>query len=184
MTASAQRLKLRLFLEGVEVPVIAATVQAVPNAPAAASIQIPPLPEGTRLLPRTLVHLFFWDPYEGAPVRLYRRGEALDPAAYEQKLLVEKDIESHRYKLLFGGEIVGFQWTKNASSRSLVLQCQDWSNYWDYAYQWSNTDLFGPGYKALFSGGATNLFTDFLEDEGSAILRILQSPSVLPKRPS
>ncbi|WP_394831807.1 hypothetical protein LVJ94_35355 [Pendulispora rubella] len=81
------------------------------------------------------------------------------------------------YRLLFGGEVVGFQWTKNTASRSVVLQCLDWSNYWDYAYQWQNTDLFGPGVRALFSGGATNLFTDFLSDEGSIITRIIQTPS-------
>ena len=59
-----QRLRLRLFIEGVEVPVIAAQVQVAPNAPAACSIQIPPLPEGTRIFPRSIVHLFFLDFYE------------------------------------------------------------------------------------------------------------------------
>ena len=198
----AQRLRLRLFLEGVEVPVIAATVQVTPNAPAACSIQLPPLPEGTRLLPRTLVHLFFYDFYEAAspfPVTqtatttstnqsptTYQNNNTLstDPTTAPTNngdvgdSSVLQDIQNEHYKLLFGGEVVGFQWTKNPSQRSLVLQCLDWSNYWDYAYQWNNTDLFGPGVKAMFSGGSTNLFTDFLEDEGSAILRILQSPSV------
>lgn len=182
-----QRLKLRLFLEGVEVPVIAATVQAGPNAPAQCSIQMPPAAEGTRLLPRTLVHLFFLDPYEAdspfvdpslPPPGSDDPDAQPGPEFQEFVNMVQKDNASAPYKLLFGGEVVGFQWTKNQNSRSLVLQCADWSNYWDYAYQWNNTDLFGPGVKALFSGGSTNLFTDFLEDEGSAILRILQTPSV------
>jgi hypothetical protein len=185
-------MRLRLFLEGVEVPVIAAQVQVAPNSPAQCSIQIPPLPEGTRLLPRTLVHLYFLDFYETASPFPVREGAStvtdLDPnkyegeqalaAAEEEAKFQDRDYRNGRYKLLFGGEIVGFQWTKNVSQRSLVLQCTDWSNYWDYAYQWNNTDLFGPGVKALFSGGATNLFTDFLEDEGSAIVRIVQTPSV------
>jgi hypothetical protein len=80
-----------------------------------------------------------------------------------------------QYKLLFGGEIVGFVWNKNQANRALVLQCMDWSNYWDYAYQYSNTGIFGPGRKAMFSGGATNLFTDFLEGKGSVITRIVAS---------
>ena len=195
----AQRLRLRLFLEGVEVPVIASTVQVTPNAPAACSIQVPPLPEGTRLLPRSLVHLFFYDFYEAAspfPVTQTAVNTSTNqsPTTYQNNLTpaaptspndgsvgdssVLQDIQNDHYKLLFGGEVVGFQWTKSPSQRSLVLQCLDWSNYWDYAYQWNNTDLFGPGIKAMFSGGSTNLFTDFLEDEGSAILRIIQTPSV------
>ena len=55
------RIRLRLFLEGIEVPVVSATVQVVPNSPSVCSLQIPPLPNGTQLLPRTLVHLFFYD---------------------------------------------------------------------------------------------------------------------------
>lgn len=200
---TGQRLRIRLFLEGVEVPVIAAVTQGTPNAPCACSIQIPPLPEGTRLFPRTLVHLYTLDFYEVQSPLLSDATTAgalvssgkVTPTMYERSVLrgvddqggatgefIDKvavpDYLNQRYKLLFGGEIVGFGWTKNAVNRSLVLQCIDWSNYWDYAYQWNNTDLFGPGIKALFSGGSTNLFTDFLESESEAILRIIQSPSV------
>src|SRR3972149_2133230 len=64
MAAKAQLLRLRLFLEGIEVPIISIQLQAMPNAPLLAAIQIPPLAEGSRLLPRTLVHVFFLDFYE------------------------------------------------------------------------------------------------------------------------
>jgi len=87
----------------------------------------------------------------------------------------DADLANLQYKLLFAGEVVGFSWTKNTSSRSLVLQCEDLSNYWDYAYQWSNDDIWGPGLKAVFSGGATNLFTDYLESKGSIITAIVMS---------
>lgn len=199
MAGRAQRLKLRLFLEGVELPVIGAQVVGLPNAPLQAAIQIPPLAEGTRLLPRTLVHLFFNDfvevdsPYVGFNKQVADSQEK-DPTAYEKERRnrdnmsgeeqdatasdFEHDIENEQYKLLFVGELLGFQWTKNASNRSLVLQCQDLSNYWDYAYQWSNTDLFGPGIKALFSGGSTNLFTDFLSTPGEELVRSLMQPSL------
>ena len=192
MGAIGQRLKLRLFLEGVEVPIIAATVQVVPNAPAACTIQIPPLGEATSFLPRTLVHLFFLDPNEASsPFSTVPQGTKMtntnqSPTDYEvdqfnniaSNPTTSSDQQNSMYKLMFGGEVVGFQWTKNQSQRSIVLQCLDWSNYWDYAYQWNNTDLFGPGIKALFAGGSTNLFTDFLSDEGSAIIQIIQSPSI------
>jgi hypothetical protein len=185
----------------VEVPVIAAQVSVAPNAPAQCAIQIPPLPEGTRLFPRTIVHLFFLDFYEVAspfPVTSGATNTSTNqsPTSYEGDQFPapsgqqtadagssttgdDQDLNNARYKLLFGGEIVGFQLTKaSQGSRSLVLQCLDWSNYWDYAYQWNNTDLFGPGVKAMFSGGSTNLFTDFLDPSESAILRIIQTPSV------
>jgi len=199
MSTQAQRLRLRLFIEGVEVPVIAAQVQTAPNSPSVCALQIPPMAEGTRLLPRSLVHVFFLDYYEVASPLITQKAANLmtgaqNPTAYQQQFNKSQqtnsnngefsegnilmDTSNEEYKLLFVGEIIGFQWTKNPGNRSLVLQCQDLSNYWDYAYQWNNTDLFGPGVKALFSGGSTNLFTDFLEDEGSVIARIIQQPSV------
>lgn len=194
MKAAGRSLKIRCFLEGVEVPIIAAQVQVAPNSPGVCTIQMPPLAEGTRLLPRTLVHIFFLDIYGGPSPHLTLRAESKttrDPSSYARSAeragvygedieqgVIDSDRKNNQYKLLFTGEVVGFQWTKTTDNRCLVLQCQDLSNYWDYAYQWNNTDIFGPGYKAIFSGGATNLFTDFLEDEGSVISRILQTPSV------
>jgi len=196
MTAYGQRLRLRLFLEGIEVPIVAANVQTAPNSPIVCSIQIPPLAEGTRFLPRTLVHVFFLDMYEQksplvrkgmggrseqSPSRHEKTLQGFDPLAYRnevpsdvQQALVnaESDLNNDRYKCLFVGEVIGFQWTKAQSQRSLVLQCADLSNYWDYAYQWSNTGIFGPGIKAVFSGGATNLFTDFLSNKGEVLTRL------------
>ncbi len=198
--AFAQRIRIRLFLEGVEIPVISANVTAAPNSPAVCSLQLPPVVEGTRLLPRTLVHLFFLDAYEttnpfvldsdtagklpdGGPTDpTVTDATAYSPPVPENATYITAtpcgDTAPHqwsnrRYKLMFGGEVVGFSWTKNPMSRSLILQCEDWSNYWDYAYQWSNTGIFGPGNKALFSGGATNLFTDFLSSQGSVLASIL-----------
>lgn len=192
-----QRLRLRLFLEGIEVPIIAANIRSAPNSPTACSIQIPPLAEGTRFLPRTLVHVFFLDLYEQESplVRKIEVGtpDKRSPTAHEKSLGAKdthstdptegvqsqtqglKDLDNSRYKLLFGGEVVGIQWTKNSAQRSLVLQCMDWSNYWDYAYQWGNTGIFGPGIKSVFSGGASNLFTDFLSSKGSVITHIVSS---------
>jgi len=204
--AVAQRLRLRLFLEGIEIPVISAQVQAAPNGPMVCALQVPPLAEGTRLLPRTLVHLFFLDLYHnnllvtstGAAA-----GNARHPSAYEKSRSnrdqaleelsqgsSEKEAEllatidnaladagNEQYKLLFGGEVIGFNWSKYQAQRSLVLQCQDWSNYWDYAFQWDNTGLFGPGIKAMFSGGSSNLFTDVtgLTSKGSVITSLVSS---------
>lgn len=195
----AQRIRIRLFLEGIEIPIIAANITAAPNSPSTCSIQIPPLVEGTKLLPRTLVHLFFLDAYETANPFLLDSATAGKAPGQEETSATDteavntnvaapaqivvpaapcgdvrpKEWSLRRYKLCFVGEVVGFTWTKNPTSRSLILQCEDLSNYWDYAYQWSNTGIFGPGLKAMFSGGSTNLFTDFLTSQGSQLTSIL-----------
>lgn len=190
--AHAQRLRIRLFLEGIEVPVIAAQVQCSPNSPAVATIQIPPLAEASRLLPRTTVHLFFLDLYEEptflsgdrrqndqvrSPTEADRDARRLNQGVDENELegIATADANQSKWKLLFGGELVGFTWNKSQADRSVILQCEDWSNYWDYAYQANNTDIFGPGMKAVFSGASTNLFTDFLESEGEVLVKILVS---------
>ena len=201
-SATAQRLKIRLFVEGVEIPVIAVAIQTAPNSPIVASVQIPPLPEGTKFLARSLVHVFFMD-FNEVDSPLLRDADAavasieaggVSPTMFERSALRARqqdgtfnqefieatgveDMRNERYKLLFCGEAIGFAWTKNVNNRSLVLKCMDLSNYWDYAFQWQNTDLFGPGVKAMFSGGGTSLFTDFLDTPGGAIARIIQQPS-------
>lgn len=63
--AVGQHLRLRLFLEGIEVPVISANLQIQPDAPAQCQIQIPATDKAHELLPRTVVHLFFRDFYDG-----------------------------------------------------------------------------------------------------------------------
>lgn len=196
--ATAKRLKLRCFLEGQEVPIISANIQVAPNSPMLASLQLPPFSEGTKLKPRTLVHVYFMDFWDEAPKTTYKRGKDINEqdrgpantydfslARYQNQPIgggnindIESDMRNQRYKLVFGGEVVGFEWVKTPTSRSLVLQCQDWSNYWDYAMQFKNTDLFGPGYKAMFSGGGTNLFTDFLSEPSEVIINILHSKSI------
>lgn len=106
------RLDLRLYLEGIEVPVVAATVSSTPNSPAVASIQIIPTDTAFFMKPRTTVHLFFLD--------------YLDKSSDELK----------RYKLLFAGEIVGFNFTKEIQMRTMVIQCLDHTNVWDITHQY------------------------------------------------
>ena len=67
--AVAKPLHLRLFLEGIEVPVVAAQISINTNAPATAAVQILPLDIAQNLLPRTIVHLFFLDTSTGHEAR-------------------------------------------------------------------------------------------------------------------
>lgn len=119
----AQPLGLRLFLEGIEVPVAAATVDINEGAAAVAQIEIVALDSAFDLKPRTVVHLFFFD------------GDAW-------KYAPGGDLGSY-YKLLFCGELFSYTFQKSgAGSRSFVLNCIDFSNYWDtsYIFQVNNAD--------------------------------------------
>lgn len=197
--AVAKRLKLRLFVEGVEIPCISAVIQTAPNSPIGATIQVLPLEEGTKFLPRSLVHLFFLDLYEEENPGIRTAGIAVTkkpgPSVYDQMTdEAEKRAKSEGvalsrtedeqldelfrlYKVCFFGELMGFQWVKGSNNRALVLQCSDLSNLWDYAYQFNNSDLFGPGINAMFSGGSTNLFTDLLSSPGEIATQIIMTPS-------
>ena len=187
MTVIGQRLHLRLFLEGVEVPVIAASIQSQPNAPATCTIQIPANDFALDLKPRTLVHLFFFDLHNGGPLRdqvgISGSGitvnSEVDPdirkdladtelEATEEQSLV--DLENENYKLLFGGEVLGIQFGKEPMSRSIMLQCADWSSYWDIAFQHRGGGLFGPGAQAMMSGTSGNLFSSFLSGTGRQVV--------------
>ncbi len=133
MSAEASPLQLRLFLEGVEVPVISADVAIQPNAAASASIQMIATDSALLFLPRTLVHLFFLDTKSNATDIDPESGSEL---ASNMRLGHSGGIEDSRYKLLFAGEIIGFYYTKDTAARSFVIQCMDFSSYWDSCYQW------------------------------------------------
>lgn len=192
----AQRLHIRCFAEGVEIPVISAFVQSQPNQPAVASIQIPANDFALQLKPRTLIHLFFYDFYRGAPAsdRAWVAGENVsienrdrDPeleglipperleVTDEQEAL---DLENENYRLLFAGELVGFSMDKTPSSRGVVLQAMDFSMYWDYAFQYqiNGFELGGGGIRAAFTGAATNVFNSFLEGNADIITGLMDTP--------
>lgn len=198
MPGAGQHLRLRLFIEGVEVPVVSANIQSAKNAPVACSIQIPANDYALDLRPRSLIHLFMYDIYNGAPpeaqvsvggpgIRVVDRDSGVDPelaglfpperfeSTTEQDLT---DLENENYKLIFGGEVVGIHFSKSPTSRSIVLQCLDWSSYWDIAYQYqvSGMSLGGGGIRAAFTGAATTVFNDFLEGSGDIVVRMMETP--------
>lgn len=56
-----QLLKLRCYLEGISVPIQAATVTTKEKTPVIARLSFPPVPSLKRVKRRTMVHLFFYD---------------------------------------------------------------------------------------------------------------------------
>lgn len=198
MTAYGARLKLRLFLEGVEVPVVAATITSQKNSAASAAIQIPANDYGLDLKPRTLVHLFAYDGYKGAPPesQVWVGGAGIsvkqqlskDPdkegpipkpdAVANSPTLTTIDLENQNFKLIFGGEVVAIHYSKSPTSRGMNLQCVDWSSYWDIAYQYQVGGMslgFG-NLNQAFTGASTTLFSEFLKTSGDVVLELLNSP--------
>jgi len=168
--AQGQYLHLRLFLEGVEVPVVAASIQMTANTPASASIQIIATDKVLDLLPRTVVHLFFYDYVQAGNAAVDHEVLGGDEAV---------DFLNSRYKLLFMGELVTIKFQKQYGSRAVVLECADFSNYWDTTFQYNfGGSLFGGRRKAAFIGANSNFFTSPLGHGTGTISRLLNGRSV------
>lgn len=166
-------LKLRLFLEGQEVPVISCAVSINTNAPAAASIQVLPLDAGMDLKPRTMVHVFFKDhqPY----------GKELDDAVAQG--LPDQDVDLLSYNLLFSGEVVGFAFGQTPMARSLVLQCLDFSSYWEAAH--ATAVEWGPNGNAFHNGSSlygsnASLFDDIVNFQPEVLVSWLRQKPLTP----
>ena len=163
--AIGHKLGLRLFLEGIEVPVISAQIQVVADSPAAASIQIIATDAAIDFLPRTMVHLFFYD----------------FVAAASHTPTVDQDVadfDHQQYKLLFMGEVQGITFSKDTSNRSIMLSCVDFSNYWDTTYQYNfGGQLLGGRREAAFIGANANLLTGPLGHGVGTVSRLLAGNS-------
>lgn len=172
--AIGHRLGLRLFLEGIEVPVIGANVSLAPDMPAAASIQVIATDQILNLLPRTVVHLFFYDFVDSTfPVN----DQGAD--SLRNVDLLSEDFSNVDYKLLFMGEVQGVSIQKDSSTRAAILSCVDFSNYWDTTYQYNfQGSLLGGHRYAAFIGANANLFTSPLGHGVGTISALLNGKSV------
>lgn len=132
MELKARRLHLRLFIEGIEIPIISCVVQATINQPAVCTVQIVPLHEINEFKPRCMMHVFFYDFTDDRTVDL-------------------QDIK--RYKLLFSGETIGHSFSASGLGRQAVLSAADFSSNWTKAYQYMIT--YGPSGNVL-TPAATN----------------------------
>lgn len=125
MGFAASRLNLRLFIDGVEVPVIGARCTFPDGGAATAEVQVIATDAVWTLPPRSLVTLFYYDgrPYTGdnlgGVIRYYPIGPS-DP---------------RRWKLLFMGEIAGVVMQKQDNQRAAILHCVDFTSYWDFIQQ-------------------------------------------------
>lgn len=177
--ATGQQLRLRLFLEGIEVPVVSAVVQVNLNSPATAGIQVVPLDSILNLKARTMVHLFFYDYTNDLPDAPTSKIEG-SPQVQEQE---SGGSQLSNYCLLFAGEVIGVAMQRTPLGRAATLQCADFSTYWDTAYQMMVT--YGPSgnflteSSAVWSGGNA-MFNDIIDGHSSVMNSYLNSK---PKTP-
>lgn len=136
MSGLASPLGLRLFLEGIEVPVISAQVNISPDQPATAAIQIIPTDMALCLLPRTLVHLFYLDRSDASTsISRSAAGSGSTEWVRDNSEDARGNALDTDYKIFFAGEVLGYTYSKTPDSRQIILQCMDLSSYWDTCYQ-------------------------------------------------
>ena len=164
-------LGLRLFLEGIEVPVVSATVTARLLGPANAQIVVPPDDSITEFLPRTLVHLFYY----GGPNMQSEDGE--------DTTLGEAAKDPNNWHLAFCGEVVGYQAMKGVLSRQVVLNCMDLTTYWDAVRMYFGTKTVGSRQfrQAIYMGSVVASKGAKKVDTSGALLRLLRTrPTTMP----
>lgn len=167
-----QLLHLRLFIEGIEVPVIGAMVSASEGAPAAAQIELVPTDSAMRLKPRTRVELFFLDYDES-----YIAADGDERSELQASVESSKGIPDAAYKLLYSGELFTIMYTKSGpGSRSVILQCLDMSNLWDTSYLYMLRYADTQGESAI--AGNTSLFMGLMES-ASQFDDILNKPEIV-----
>jgi hypothetical protein len=102
-----RELKAKLLLEGMEVPLIGATVTSTVGVAAIAYVDVVPHQTINNIKPRTLVHI---------EVRDFNNPDAGFPFIH-----------------MFEGEVFGFAFSKTPNSRMMTLSCIDYTSYWDNA---------------------------------------------------
>lgn len=102
----------KLFLEGIEVPFIGATITSAVGQASIAYVDVVPHKIINDVKPRTKVDIF---------VRDYQQNEA------EYKV----NDSPFPYVLAWQGEVFGFNFGKTPTSRTMTLSCIGLSSYWD-----------------------------------------------------
>lgn len=125
--AQGRPLGAKLFIEGIEVPFIGATISTGVNQASIAYVDLVPHQTINAIKPRSLVQIF---------VRNY-----LDTAAGTSS------GTPFPYVLAWQGEVFGYSFGKTPSSRTFSLSCIDESSYWDnvLAYFFNAQQSMGKG---------------------------------------
>lgn len=126
-------LGLRAFIEGIEVPIVQAIAKTSIMGHATCQLVLPSTDAAKKILPRSVVHVFYYDGEKKAEVYA---GKVSSSTEGSTDMLKDTSLEitnPQRWKLLFAGEFVSFAYTKQVSRRNLVLNCKGFTKYWDDA---------------------------------------------------
>lgn len=171
-----RKVEVRVFLEGIEVDVLSVRVTGGVNEAGTAVIEIPPTDAVHRLLPRTLVHVFY---FEGGSVWA-------DPTNPDGKPSDSSGdpADPVNWRLLFAGEVLAYGYANAGGARQISLQCQDFSSYWQQARMyWGANNLANYGYKNAVLAGATQVYSGSTRvDSTDALLKLLLAkPTTIPR---
>lgn len=131
-----------------------------------------------------MVHLFFWDytlDLDSTPPHQAQRLTGQESGTPTQDVNANDAFKG--YKLMFSGEVVGVSMSRSPMGRNAVLQCADFSTYWDTTYQFMIT--YGPhgnflGNSAAVWAGGASTYNNIIDDHKSVMNSLLKSR---PKSP-
>ena len=121
---NAERLNLRMFIDGIEVPIVGARATFTEGMGATAEAQVIATDEVWELPPRSFATIYYYDSFD------YVQGPKGDPR--EIKI---GPYDLRRWKLLFAGEIAAVNIAKQAQGRMATIALVDHTNYWDFVKQ-------------------------------------------------
>lgn len=125
--AQGRPLGAKLFIEGIEVPFIGATISTGVNQASIAYVDLVPHQTINAIKPRSLIQIFVRDFMDNG----VGSGSAI----------------AFPYVLAWQGEVFGYTFGKTAASRTFSLSCIDESSYWDnvLAYFFNAQQSMGKG---------------------------------------
>lgn len=103
MTTAPERVRIKCYLEGIEIPIGSIQFSWSIGSGVRAMIGIPPVPSALELTPKTIVHLTWVDPYD----------------------------EAQKELCIYEGEYLGYEYIKEATTRRFVLHAMDLTNNLD-----------------------------------------------------
>jgi hypothetical protein len=131
------RIHLRLFVDGVEIPVSGANTSFQEGAGSQCTVSIVPADEMHDIRPRALVTLFYLDSSADDTAINSRPGSPLTYGAMSghpdewDTPSANPTTSIDEYKLLFMGEMISITYNKSAAGRSGSLVCRDFLSYLD-----------------------------------------------------
>ena len=149
------RLHVRLFIDGVELPVTAVSVAFTEGQGSQCSATIIPIDEMHDIRPRGLVTVFCLDSKADdtkIQVRPGDVGSSILGGTDAGEVLGAPTASIDEYKLLFMGEMTGINYQKTPSGRSAMITCLDFLSYLD------SIKMYGANYS---SGGIEQIENAF-----------------------